>query len=452
MPNVSFDKTGNVSGRITVELPKEELSQLLNAELKKESKKVNIKGFRKGKVPMSALRKLIGNQVLGPMLDRTIQESLFGYIEEHKLQPIFSPIPVDDDTLSPVTATSLHDLKLSYDLALQPEFDLKMPEQAFDLYTFDANDAFLDEQVTNMLKSQGENKEITDGTIEAEDMVDVTIREVDGDLENNTKLYVDNLTDATKEKLVGKAVGTSFTTDDLGTLEENGTDTYVKKYLLELDDEETDLSGKSFTVTVNKISRIIPAELNEEFYTRFDPTGGVTDEESLRAKIAADNAGGFNDQGVSMANFEIQRALVEGTDLELPIDLMHQVNEEDGDQFELFERGVRWMLIRNKFAEEKDIKLEYEDIKTEATESLLKMLGGQRPDFLTDEFIDNYVQNMLQDEKQREQLASNALEKKIMAAVREEVTFTNKPLSADEFNEKIKAFNEANTPAREEEE
>ena len=76
------------------------------------------------------------------------------------------------------------------------------------------------------------------------------------------------------------------------------------------------------------------------------------------------------------------------------------------------------MLIRNKYAEDKDIKLEYEDIKAEATESLSRMLGGQRPDFMTDEFVDGYVQRILADEKQRNEMSSNAIEKKIMTALR----------------------------------
>jgi trigger factor len=132
---------------------------------------------------------------------------------------------------------------------------------------------------------------------------------------------------------------------------------------------------------------------------------------------------------------------------------MKQINEEDpnGSDFEIFQRGVKWMLIRNQYAEGADIKLEYEDIKAEAVTSLMGMLGGQRPDFLTDEFIDNYVKQMLQDEKQREQLSSNAIEKKIMASLREKVTFTENALDADGFNELIKEFNEKNTPASEEE-
>ncbi|THH37927.1 trigger factor [Neolewinella litorea] len=455
MAEVTYEKTGPVTGRIQLFFPKEELSKKLNEELKKESKRVNIKGFRRGKTPLSALRKLMGNQVFGPLLDRTIQEELFGYIEEKELKLIFSPLPDESEEVEQISATNIKDLRLSYDLGLEPEFELKMPEQSFTKYVLDTSDEFIDELVDNLRKQRGETKDIEEGPIQEEDILDVTIQEVDGELTNDTKLYVDNLQDEVKEQLIGQSVGASINVDDLGQVEANASDSHVRKYLLELSEEEqdVDLNGKSFTITVNKISRLVPAELNEEFFIQFDPEGNITNEEQLRERLAEDNAKGFNAQGVSMANFEIQRALVEGNDFEVPVELMKKLSKDDDESnFEFFERGVRWMLIRNKVAAQKEIELQYEDVRAEALESLMRMLGGQRPAFLNDEFLDNYIQNMLKDEKQREELSSNAMEKKVMAAIREDLTLVEQPLSVEEFNKTIKAFNEANTPPADEEE
>ena len=447
MANVTFEKTGNVTGRITVKVTKEELNEKLTAELKKQRGKVSMKGFRKGKTPLSTLRKMMGNQILGQILDDEIRESLFGHIEENGIKLIFSPIPVENDQPM-ITATSLADLNMEYDLALEPEFDLVIPSKTYEKLVLDTNDEWLDEQVASMLKRGGESKEIEDATVEAEDILDVTITE-DGPLEdkitNQTKLYVDSLSDAGKELLIGKKSGDVIENVDLLNIEKDSTPTFVNKYLLGLEDADTDVSGKTFSLTIDKVSRVEPAELNEEFFIKFDASGEVKTEEQLRERIAKDNASGFAAQGESMVNFELQRDLVESNDIELPLEIMEQMHkEEPNGSFEMFQRGVKWMLIRNKFAAENDVKLEYEDVKTEAVSSLMGMLGGQRPDFLTDEFIDNYVGQMLQDEKQREQLSNAAIEKKIMNALRRRVSIEDKPLSADAFNDAIKAFNEEN--------
>ncbi|SEQ84466.1 trigger factor [Neolewinella agarilytica] len=456
MPNVTFEKTGNVTGRIAIQITKDELNGKLTEELKKQRQKVSMKGFRKGKTPLSTLRKMMGNQILGNILDEQIKESLFGYIEENDVKLIFSPMPVEEENAPMITATALDDVNLTYDLALEPEFDLKLPKKTFDKLVLNTDDKFLDEQIERMLKQAGENTEVEDGKVEEEDVVDVTFTEagpVDNPITNSTKLYIDSLSDEGKKKLIGKKVGGKVTLKDLSILEKESTPAYVNKYLLELEDEDADMSGKSFQLVVDKISRITPAEMNEEFFTKFDASGTIKTEEEVRAKIAEDNAAGFNSQGESMANFMIQKELVESHDFELPLAIMEKIQEdEEGDRdMDMFTRGVKWMLIRNKFAAQEDVKLEYEDVKAEALASLMQMLGGQRPDFLTDEFVDNYVGQMLQDEKQREQLSSNAIEKKIMAALRDKVKLKEKPLSADEFNEAIKAFNEENMPAQEEE-
>ncbi|MFK8165617.1 MAG: trigger factor [Lewinella sp.] len=455
MPNVTFDKTGNVTGRLEVAITKAELNDKLVAELKKQKNKVSMKGFRKGKTPLSTLRKMMGNQILGQILDDQIKESLFGHIEENNIKLIFSPQPVEDSKMPMLTANTLQDVTFKYDLALEPEFELELPTKTFDKYVLKTDKKFIDEQVERMLKQGGETEEIEKGKVEEEDILDVTFTEV-GPLEdkitNDTKLYVDSLSDAGKKMVIGKKIGSTIKVKDLSAIEKESTPAYVNKYLLELEDAEADISDKAFEMTINKASRVTAAELNEEFFTKFDASGEVTTEEQMRTKIAEDNASGFNKQGEMMANFEIQKALVEGTDIELPLDIMKAIHEEDANgSFDMFQRGVKWMLIRNKYAEANEVKLEYEDVKAEATESLMGMLGGQRPDFLTDEFIDNYVKQMLQDEKQREQLSSNAIEKKIMAAIRGSVKTKDKKLDTDGFNELIKKFNEENTPANEEE-
>jgi trigger factor len=461
MAEVTYDKTGPVTARLQLDISKEELSKQLNDALRKENKRVSIKGFRKGKTPISALRKLMGNQVFGPLLDETIQRELFGYIEENDIKLIFSPIPDEEEKVEQISATNIRDLKLVYDLGLEPEFELQLPEQTFTKYILDTDEDFLDEQVESLRKQRGESKDLEGGTIEENDILKVTVQEVDGEISNDTTLFVDSLAEDIKEQLLGQPAGTSITVDNLTTVEKNGTEASVRKYMLGLDeqpeeeageDEAIQLDGKTFTITVNTISRLEPAELNEAFFIQYDPQGNVTTEEQLRERLAEQAAEGFNKQGVAIANFEIQRALVEGHDFPVPTELMKKLAKDDTESsFELFERGVRWMLIRNKFAADRKIELEYEDVRAEALETLLRMLGGQRPDFLTDDFLDNYVQNMLKDEKQREELSSNAMEKKVMNAIRSELTLAEQPLGVEEFNETIKRFNEENTPAGEEE-
>ena len=447
MPNVTFDKTSNVTGRIAVTMTKQEINTQLVDELKKQRGNVNMKGFRKGKVPMSTMRKMFGNEVLGRILDNEIREALFGHIEENDLDVIFSPRPVDNDT-PVITATTLQDLTLEYDLALAPKFDYKMPDEAVDYYVLDVSDEDVDEAVANMRKRSGDSEDLTEGTVQEGDVISVTFTEagpVEDKITNSTKLYSESLTEEGKALFVGQEVGEVVNVSDLSTIEEESTEAYIRRYFLDVD-ADTDLKGKSFDVKIDSITRVTEAELDEDFFNQYDPSGRVTNEEELREDIRTKQSASFKQQADGMANFSIQKLLVEGTEMELPLEFMRELNEGEETDFENFERGVRWMIIRNKVADDEGIKLEYEDLRAEAEANLVNMLGGQRPDFMTDDFIDNYVRRALDDEEQRNQLSGSAIEKKIMAALREKVVMNEQALSVDDFNAVIKKFNEENAP------
>ncbi len=358
MPNVTFDKTSNVTGRIAVTMTKQEINTQLVDELKKQRGNVNMKGFRKGKVPMSTMRKMFGNEVLGRILDNEIREALFGHIEENDLDVIFSPRPVDNDT-PVITATTLQDLTLEYDLALAPKFDYKMPDEAVDYYVLDVSDEDVDEAVANMRKRSGDSEDLTEGTVQEGDVISVTFTEagpVEDKITNSTKLYSESLTEEGKALFVGREVGEVVNVSDLSTIEEESTEAYIRRYFLDVD-ADTDLKGKSFDVKIDSITRVTEAELDEDFFNQYDLSGRVTNEEELREDIRTKQSASFKQQADGMANFSIQKLLVEGTEMELPLEFMRELNEGEETDFENFERGVRWMIIRNKVADDEGIKL-----------------------------------------------------------------------------------------------
>jgi trigger factor len=444
MPNVAFEKQSDVNAQVIINLSKEELETKLKEELKKAQKTANMKGFRKGKAPMSTLRKMMGNEMLGRILDQEINESLYGYIDENKLEIIFSPMPAEQQELLDIDAKRVSDVTFAYDLALRPTFEIKLPATELDKFVLKTDDEFIEERLTGLRKQLGETKEV-ENDIQKNDVLNVVFTELakvnpkkDG-VTNETKLFLDGLTEALQEELLGKDAG--YTTDvDIYEVEKQSNETYVRKYLMGLEDEAQEV-GRKFRLQVVDISRNVPAELDEDFFKKFDPSGEITDEEALRVQIVEDNASGFNRQGESMLEFQIQKELVEGSEIELPTDFMQRLNAEQDQNYERFERGVRWMLIRSQYAKEKDLEVTDGDIRSAAADQLIGMMGGQRPEWLNDGFVDNYAARVMEDEKQRDELIYRTLETKIMASLREEVKTKEIGIDADAFNEKIQEFN-----------
>ena len=69
--NIQTERLENHTARFTVELDTDRLEQAKQAAAKKIAKRVNIPGFRKGKVPYKILLKYVGEGALLDEIDET---------------------------------------------------------------------------------------------------------------------------------------------------------------------------------------------------------------------------------------------------------------------------------------------------------------------------------------------------------------------------------------------
>ncbi len=76
---------------ISVELPWDMVAEELDREYGKLAKRVQLKGFRKGKVPRNVLRQRFGNQVRADVQSRLIQEAYEAVLIQNGIQPVAQP-------------------------------------------------------------------------------------------------------------------------------------------------------------------------------------------------------------------------------------------------------------------------------------------------------------------------------------------------------------------------
>ena len=60
---VSVENTSNLERRMTVSIPADRLSTVIDGRLRDMASKANLKGFRKGKVPAKVIEQRFGQQV-----------------------------------------------------------------------------------------------------------------------------------------------------------------------------------------------------------------------------------------------------------------------------------------------------------------------------------------------------------------------------------------------------
>jgi trigger factor len=97
---VTIEDLSPVEKKLAVEIPWEKVREKLEAAYRELGKGVQIRGFRKGKVPRSVLERMFARQVHQEVARELVQESFLAAAQEHNIEPVAEPV-VEDASLKP---------------------------------------------------------------------------------------------------------------------------------------------------------------------------------------------------------------------------------------------------------------------------------------------------------------------------------------------------------------
>jgi len=89
---VTVEDISPVQKKLSVEVPSEVVAKELDQAYQRLKKSVKVKGFRKGKVPVSVLERLYSKEVEGEVLEKLIQETLPDAIKEADVVMVIEPV------------------------------------------------------------------------------------------------------------------------------------------------------------------------------------------------------------------------------------------------------------------------------------------------------------------------------------------------------------------------
>jgi FKBP-type peptidyl-prolyl cis-trans isomerase (trigger factor) len=161
-----------------------------------------------------------------------------------------------------------------------------------------------------------------------------------------------------------------------------------------------------FNAVIDNVSRVEPAELNEEFFQNLFGDEEIKDEEAARAKMKEESEKFFDKQAEALLFREVQDHLMDQFELPLPDDFLKRwllstnenLNKEDLDaDYPNFADNLRWTLIKNKLAKKYEIKIEEEDIRKVMRDQVMRYFAGSQ--FGNDNsIIENMVDRLMQDQ------------------------------------------------------
>lgn len=445
---ITQEKVDNLRSRVKVQLKKEDYEPQIKKQIKNLAKQVQVKGFRPGMVPVDMVKKMYGNSVLVEELNKVLNDEVYKYIDENKLEIIASPIPASDQKLD-IDINSLKDIDFTYEVGLAPEFTLSYLESGagFDKYKIKVEDKLIDEEIDRTRKkfSTYEYPE----TVGDNDILTFTIEELDeegnlkpGGISTVSTVMTDLLKPDAKKKIeaLKKQESIEYNVFELMDRDREA----VAKNILNMNDlSKLDEVGTKFRLTLNNITRSIPAEINEEFFVKVYGENGPKSEAEMRNNIKADLDAYFDGKTDSYLVNDIYKGIMENIEFPLPDDFLKRwitiTNEKPVTQEEIerdypqFVKSLRWSLIQRKIVKEQNIEITPEEVRNRVRQNLIQQLFGYGLKNIGEDWVEQFVEKQMADKKVISETREQLLEDKVLGYIKSKAKLNEKDISFEDF-------------------
>jgi len=270
---VSLETTSGLERRLTVGVPAEQVENEVENRLKQAARNVSIKGFRKGKVPMSVVKQRFGAGIRQEVVGDVISRSFYAAVQKENVKPAGQP------SIQPKQLAAGKDLEYIATFEVYPSVALS-DLSSFELTSFKAEvtEADVDNMIEVLRKHQATWSVVERAAAEG-DQVNINFVgtkdgvEFAGGKADNHSLVLGSksMIPGFEEGVVGMKAGEQKVISV----------TFPEDYQA----EELKGAAAQFTITANSVSEAQLPELKKEFFQKFGVEKGG--EKQFRKEVKA---------------------------------------------------------------------------------------------------------------------------------------------------------------------
>jgi trigger factor len=419
----------------------DELDQKVHEKLVEAQPEVEMKGFRKGKVPLALLKKQFGERLLGEAMQETVDQAMSDHFEQTGDRPAAQPdVKMKNEDWK--AGDDVH-VELNYEaLPDVPEVDFSAI--SLERMAVKADEAAVDEALQNLAENAQDFEDREEGAA-AEDGDQVVI-DFTGKLDGEA--FEGGAAEDYPLTLGAGAFIPGFEEQLVGV--KAGDETEVKVTFPE-DYGAEHLAGKevTFDVTVKAVKAPKAAEIDDELAKKF----GAEDLESLKGQIRERLEAEYNgaarqvvkrkllDQLDEQVDFPLPPGLVDSEAKQIAHQLWHEENpdvqghdhpeiEPTDEHRKLAERRVKLGLLLAELGQRAEVEVTDSEM-TQAVMQQARQYPGQERQFF--EFVQ-------QNPQMQQQLRAPIFEDKVVDYILERAEVTEKEVSKDELQEAVEAL------------
>ncbi|MEO9819289.1 MAG: trigger factor [Paracoccaceae bacterium] len=418
-----------------------ELDSKVNEKLTEAQPEVEMKGFRKGKVPMALLKKQFGQRLMGEAMQESIDGAMAEHFEESGERPAMQPdVKMTNEDWKEGDDVNV---EMSYEaLPDIPEADLSKIK--LEKLVVKADDAAVEEALGNLAETAQDFKARKKGSKakDGDQIVMDFLGKVDGEAfeggaaeDYPLVLGSNSFIPGFEEQLVGSKAGE----------EKSVSVTFPAEYQAE------HLAGKEavFECTVKEVKEPVAAEVDDELAKKF----GAEDLAGLKGQITerleAEYTGAARavmkrhllDELDTAVKFDLPPSLVDAEAKQIAHQLWHEDNPEveghDHPEIEtteehttLAERRVRLGLLLAELGQKAEVEVSDAEM-SQAVMAQARQYPGQEREFF--EFVQKNPQ-------MQQQMRAPLFEDKVVDHVFELATVSEKEVSKDDLQKAVEAL------------
>ena len=362
---------------LEVTLSYNEIKEDIDSEIKKQTKKIQLPGFRKGKVPISIIKKMYGDALEHEASEKVASSRFWEIAKEKQIMPIGQP------TLTDIHFHPNEELHFKVQFETYPVLEVKdYTGQEIEIPDFVVRDKEIEQEIKYI---QQANAVQEDAEVVGEEnfIIDIDLLRIDdkgepfeGAKKQNIKVDLSDpkINPELVKNAKGKKVGDTFTFTfkNEAPPQKEGTEQKKSEEVL------------NFSAAVTSIKKNILPELTEELIKKVTKDK-VTNEADLRESIRKDIQDYYDRQNDSILRNKLINLIVKKNDFVPPKTLINNLlqdlikNEEEQAKKEgnrLFNREeaknrllpfaeleVKWFLLKNEIQKKENMEIAEETLK-----------------------------------------------------------------------------------------
>ncbi len=437
--DIQLEKNSSTEALIKINLKGADYQPKLKEKLKSYSKEANIKGFRPGKVPISLIEKMYGKSIMVEEINKLLVNSLKEYITKNDLKIIGDPLP-NNEKAQEIDWDTQTEFDFEYSVGLIDDFEYNLGIK-INKYQIKLDKKVIDKAVEDLKQQYGKmtNPEVS----ESGDSIFGTLAQESSEFSKDGLVYIDKVAKKLQKSFIGVKKEDVIKVD----IEKLFDDEKDLVEVIGLPEEEIKALTGEFEITVKNVNRVIPADMNQEFFDKIFGEGKVKTEEEFLAehnKIFEEN---YDKESEYLLAHQLQEKLIKETKLNIPEDFYkkwilatnQELKEEELEKdFEHYVRDLKWTLIKNRIGEDNDLKVEYKDTVDYTKKMFQTQFGAMELNEEMDKQMDVMANNYLQQNNGENYMnvSTQLRTEKIIDVLKQKAEISVKKVTRDEFTKK----------------